>query len=355
MENRTVQSCQRRPYLSVAIYSRNDNHNGDMYQRMQTTIPGLLAQAERHRLRMELILVDYNPPSNKPLLKDALSWPAKSEWCTVRVVVVPSSIHQRYRYADLIPVHGPLAYNTAVRRAHGDFVLVTGVDMLFTDELMDFLAAEKLDPGRMYRVDRHDVSRGALEIDTLDEQLTYCHANVVRVNGNDQEGQYWDETSVPRLHTNAAGDFILLSRERWHEMQGYPEDEITGLYADGLLCYSAYLSGAAEEVLRDPMRIYHIDHDSLWRRPRRQFFEPLFSKTGLPRGIGRKADALVNALLPTKGEFDNRGLPLPPYVEFRNIVREMIDGKRPTRFNDEDWGLGNEELPEYDVLPIPQE
>ncbi len=61
------------------------------------------------------------------------------------------------------------------------------------------------------------------------------------------------------LHTNACGDFTLLSREHWLDLRGYPEFDLYSMNLDSVFCYAAHHGGAAEEML-DPMRIYHIEH-----------------------------------------------------------------------------------------------
>jgi hypothetical protein len=46
--------------------------------------------------------------------------------------------------------------NVGIRRARGQFVLATNVDILFSDELAEYLASRRLERGRMYRSDRYD-------------------------------------------------------------------------------------------------------------------------------------------------------------------------------------------------------
>ena len=60
------------PYLSIVIASRNDEHGGNALPRMQVALNGLLDQLERYRIESELILVDWNPPTDKPWLKDII-------------------------------------------------------------------------------------------------------------------------------------------------------------------------------------------------------------------------------------------------------------------------------------------
>src|SRR5262245_45449385 len=76
------------PYLSIVATARNDNHGGDLLNRMQAFINGWLAQAKRHRLPSELILVEWNPPADRPRLAEALRWPTDAEPCRVRIIEV---------------------------------------------------------------------------------------------------------------------------------------------------------------------------------------------------------------------------------------------------------------------------
>src|SRR5262249_5541732 len=50
--------------------------------------------------------------------------------------------------------------NAAIQRARGEFILVTDVAVHFSDELMQFLAAGRLQKRRLYRIDRHDIADG---------------------------------------------------------------------------------------------------------------------------------------------------------------------------------------------------
>ncbi len=117
------------PYLSAVIFTRNDGYGG---KRHETGIKGLLLQAEKHRLRLELVMVEWNPPPGKPLLKDVFPWPQNLNYCTIRTIVVPASIHTRYEFSDKFPIHGTVSFNTGFRRARGEFILSTTPDMLFS-------------------------------------------------------------------------------------------------------------------------------------------------------------------------------------------------------------------------------
>ena len=88
------------PYLSIVATSRNDNHGGDALKRMTMFVNGLIAQTNRHKLPAELIMVEWNPPEDKPLLHTALPKPRDADCLILRYVIVPKAIHQRFGRAS---------------------------------------------------------------------------------------------------------------------------------------------------------------------------------------------------------------------------------------------------------------
>ena len=172
------------PYLSVVATARNDDHGGNPLYRTQLFIDGLIEQATRFELPTELVLVEWNPPADRPRLADVLRWPA-SEWCDVRIIEVPHELHSTLEHSDRLPLFQMIGKNVGIRRARGAFVLATNIDILFSDALLDMLASQTLEHDRVYRADRVDVPA---EIDpawTLDEQLEFCRDHAVRANKYD--------------------------------------------------------------------------------------------------------------------------------------------------------------------------
>ncbi len=62
------------------------------------------------------------------------------------------------------------------------------------------------------------------------------------------------------LHTNGCGDFTLMARDHWMDLRGYPEFDMFSMNIDSMLCFAAHHGNVLEEMLKDPMRIYHIEH-----------------------------------------------------------------------------------------------
>src|SRR5579883_1533757 len=369
------------PYLSVVATARNDDHGGNLLGRMQLFVTGLLEQCRRHALPAELVLVEWNPVPGKPRLAEALSWPADPSPCAVRVVEVPAAVHARYKHARALPLYQMIAKNVGIRRARGEFVLATNIDLLFNDELVRFIAGRNLRADRMYRTDRHDVPADVPPDAPLDDQLEYCRRHRIRVHtrsGTIVFGRRWAAVrdllaawwAAPRtkkakalvtwpvflplflghrlfgrfadrfpaepyasLHTNACGDFTLLSREAWFRLRGHAELDIFSLHLDTLLTHAAHHAGYREEVLPDPMRVYHVEH-------------------GVGSGWTPEGEAKLNARLAAAG------IEQLTLGQLGAWAGQMAREKRPLIFSGEDWGLAGEALPETVIgapapLPVP--
>jgi hypothetical protein len=132
------------------------------------------------------------------------------------------------------------------------------------------------------------------------------------------------QTAPHFLHTNACGDFTLMAREHWFELRGYAEMDLFSMNLDSLFCYAAHYSGAREEMLSDPMRIYHIEH-------------------GLGSGWTPEGQSKLFDRLAAKGiSFIENDEILAMATQMRRLGAPMI-------FNREDWGLAAFELKETQV------
>lgn len=260
------------PYLSIVTCARNDNHGGDLLPRIQSFVDCLRAGAAQLRLPIELVLVEWNPPGNRKRLPAALDLSAGA-YCAIRVLEVPARLHDRLRYSGHLHLFQMIAKNCGIRRACGEFICSTNVDIIFPDRLLSLLMPGKLSGGILYRTDRHDVKKCAAMAPTVAGKLAYCSDNVIRINA-------WDRTEdlvrkavhrtytagrdfPPPLHTNACGDFQLMHRDNWFALQGYAEWEIFSLHIDSMLEYCAYYAGIREKILDVP--VYHVEHDAGWK------------------------------------------------------------------------------------------
>jgi hypothetical protein len=172
------------PHLSVVVTTRNDDHGGDPLRRLQAFVNTFDAQCRNARLDAELIVVEWNPPGDRPRLRELLRCPADLAF-TLRFVEVPADLHARLRYADVLPLFQMIAKNVGIRRARGRFVLATNMDIIFSNELVDELASGRLEPGRLYRVERHDIDAAFPIDETLERKMEYCRSHQIRVHRQD--------------------------------------------------------------------------------------------------------------------------------------------------------------------------
>jgi hypothetical protein len=170
-----------KPYVSLVVAARNDNHGGNMLARMQAFLDAWLGQAKRYDLASEVIVVEWNPPLNRPKLFEVLQLPREPQPCDVRFIEVPGEVHSRFSNSDAIPLHQMIAKNAGVRRARGEFVLATNLDIIFSAELVQFLSARRLERRVLYRIDRYDVASDIPAPSTAEQLLAYCGDHMLRV------------------------------------------------------------------------------------------------------------------------------------------------------------------------------
>src|SRR5690349_19325993 len=144
------------PYLSVVVVTRNDDHGGDPLKRLQAMINTFDQQCRRSGLDAELIIVEWNPPPEKPKLAALLKYPAGCAF-PLRFIEVPAAVHAALPYGDVLPLFQMIGKNVGILRARGQFVLATNIDIIFSTELVDWIARRRLETDRIYRVDRHDI------------------------------------------------------------------------------------------------------------------------------------------------------------------------------------------------------
>ncbi len=261
--------------------------------RMILFVKGLIAQTNRHRMRAELIVVEWNPPQDRPPLRFILPRPSSQDRLTVRYIVVPPELHARYRRAKEIPLFQMIAKNVGIRRARGEFVLCTNIDLLFSDALLQRLAATDLRRDTVYRANRCDVPDGIDPDWPLPEQLAWCSRNVIRRIGMDArfknvnleqlglndkawykkwlaDKMAWiifrspEKRQFYRIDSFACGDFTLMARQSWLEIEGYAELDLYSIHVDTLGLVSAACMGYRQHTLPRTACTYHIDHPAGW-------------------------------------------------------------------------------------------
>jgi len=338
------------PYLSIVLTARNDDYGGDFNSRLQNFLSRLSFLLEKYQVPSELIIVNYNPIPDKPGLKEVIEFPENTEYLTIRIITVPPEVHQSLYAPEIrktVPLYEFIAKNAGIRRAQGEYILSTNADIIFDEKIIRYIAERRLTPGYYYRADRCDyIGFEQTNKDTdYNEYINRLkkHTFIVSLKGNKYKFaqpalgfdlQLWKARIFNRFklefdlfgarhaqlfnklnlyinndnaefiyHTNNCGDFMLMHRNHWFELKGYPENTYISTHTDALFVVTAGVSGIKEKVFNSP--IFHQEHE---------------------RRYGWQA-------------IENDEMFQKVYRNFENHAQEMIRTGKPIIFNKEDWGL----------------
>jgi hypothetical protein len=299
----------------------------------------------------------------------------------------------RFKNSDRIPFFQFIAKNVGIRRARGEFVLATNIDILFSDQLMARLARRDLNADSYYRIDRYDVPSHIPENASLDEQLNYCQNHVLRVFRRD--GTYSHVTrAFYRIYPRSSGMFgksLLLAERILTEMKIVASLFITNkTFRRNLLRYEHLRSNVQSGVYSDRLhRIFEF-----LETPQRSRLHTNasgdFTLMGKDRWSGLRGypeltlhgmhiDSILcymahylplremifrdpmriyhidhlHSWTPEAGRTEafyrrlrQRGIPWMSHEELNEFAISLMEGRRPIVFNDENWGLSGENLRE---------
>lgn len=342
------------PYLSIVVTTRNDNHGGDLLARTQAFVNGLLHQCKKYQLPCELIIVEWNPPAGKPLLKEVLPAPQADDCLSIRYIIVPNKIHLRYLMSDKIPLFQMTAKNVGIRRAKGEFVLCTNIDILFGDGSFARMAKRNFREDTFYRANRIDVNNGLLKLTSVSQQLDYAEKNQIKRLGRNRHLKHvrgipsfffgfprvmkildlpwgWVDKLMQgkayelyQLDTMACGDFTLMHKSAWMKIDGYVELDMYSIHIDSMALYAAHLAGLQQEIFEWFESVYHIHHADGW--------ETITDAKTMLRFLAQK-----------------------PGLDWWLVVQATLQMKREgiTRYelNKPDWGFANEKFEEHVLEP----
>lgn len=338
------------PYLSVIGWVRNDGYMEGYAERIRRAIRFLIGQLNRHRIPSEIVLVDWNPPSDRPLMADVLGNLDDGGHVTVRFIMVDERYHRRSIGAEHKGMHVLNAANTGLRRARGRFLVPKAIDTFFTETVLERIARQDLRDDEVYRCDRYDVVFDSDQwLQWSDEQLLKHMAG--RVLYRHERLVQSPEWGMRDLHTNACGDFTLMAAEHWHEIRGYQYDPtVLCLDADSIALHAVAAHGVREVCWPD-CRVYKVVHDNVfghriseewkdWQRHLDLFVTKRFSPS-----IRIRMRMLFD--YPRRRVRGINGI-IGPSIERNFVMKARRYARSDTSLvtNSEDWGLAHERLAE---------
>lgn len=352
-------------YISFVVATRNDDHGENMSNKNQYFIDRWAYLTNKFNLSCELVIVEWNPPEEHPKLIDQLKIPKLNNGQKIKFITIPNNIHKKFKNSDKLNFFQMIAKNVGIRKAEGEFILCTNIDIIFSDEIFEFFSKKKLNLKTIYRTDRYDIdfdkfNKVKISPNELNDNLTFIHKSDFSIDIKNKKKYYvkfcWGYlynqiyhfikrnfrdhiiannnvatnteklkqiTNLERLqylfryikniyfnkniHTNACGDFTLCSKNIWLECGGYYEFEGYSLHIDSLFLWSGYYNKFHFKNL--PHKIFHINH-----------------KIG--SGFSFGSNELESRLNASKIPFiDNHEV-----LNYINLIKEKIN------LNSENWG-----------------
>ena len=283
-----------KPYLSIVVTSRNDNHGGDLNKRMRIFMRSLIYQCNKFKVNAELVVVEWNPPKDRKLLHKIMPSTNEKDFLSIRYIIVPPDIHSTFKHSDVLPIYQMIAKNVGIRRSQGEFILCTNIDLIFSDELMIYLSEKKLRQGNFYRANRCDIPSTIDESLNEEEILSFAKNNVLNRLGKLRKVLWRDrfiwvkwllqvmnkisaifpflnlnpdldkDYIIHHLDCDACGDFTMMSKYDWLKIKGYVELEMYSLHIDSMALFAAVASGMKQIVFKPEACTYHISHGGGW-------------------------------------------------------------------------------------------
>jgi hypothetical protein len=343
------------PYLSIVGWARNDNYIENYASRTEHAVRFLARQLDRYKIPSEIVIVEWNPPSDRPLVSEIFGSFGHISHVTVRVIVVDQRFHVGLQGWKKRGMHGSNAANVGIRRARGKFVTPKALDTFYSEKLVEQIAKRQLDEHAVYRCDRCDALIAGdawtnLPDDALLDELV---RNVEQRHGRLPQSTDW---KMRDLHTNACGDFMLMSARRWAEIRGYQRDPtVLCLDADSIALHAAAARGAREVCWQDGCCVYKIQHGmvhlqrttTVWKdwqyqldkylvaNDRRELAAKLRIWFDYPRRRVRGVEEVLGSS-----------------IERNFVAKAARFARNDTSLvtNDVDWGLAQEALPEQILI-----
>lgn len=232
--------------LEIIITGRHDNFGGEDFHERWCAVA-----EHNHRLlnafgvEHRFTLVEWNPIKGEALLADLIQ--DRLPWWHSALIVDPEW-HQALSTNPKLQFMEFFGKNAGVRRSTADVILTTNSDVFLSTEVVKTIAAKtSFDDRVVYRAPRIDIDRG-VNWRTPSEETFAKASNQLRTHD-----------LQPPYYSNAAGDFLMLTKNAWMTLGGFNERvRYAKIHKDGQFCINAWLEGFTFESLGP---LYHIDHD----------------------------------------------------------------------------------------------
>jgi hypothetical protein len=241
--------------ISAVIVSRNDNYGGHLNERATYCFNSAIDTYD------EVIYIDWNSPTHSLLydIKNNIQFKGNFK----HIVITPE-------IASILTNNDPyaqkccevLSRNIGLRRASGDWLISTNIDIIHPkrDDLENVL--NTLDANTFYTISRRHTDWNAIKQFHNGEILFDKWKELREYLINTSEERHFEEKTVngdDYSMINCCGDFQISTKHVWNEIRGMEEELIYSLYADTNVQKKAAMHGFGLKVLYHPA-LFHIEH-----------------------------------------------------------------------------------------------
>ena len=241
--------------LSAVVVSRNDNYGGNLADRATYCLNSLIDTFD------EVFYIDWNSPTHS-LLYDIEDRLIKKG--NLKHIVIPPDV------ASMLTNNDPqaqvccetLARNIGIRRATGDYIVSTNIDVIAPRRDHLEKAINELDKNTFYTISRRHVEWKDIEEFHGGERKFSDWKNLRDHLIENSEERKYDEKVVDGDDysiINCCGDFQLAHKDIWNEIRGFEEELIYVLYSDTNVQKKAVKHGFDLKAIYSPA-LFHIFH-----------------------------------------------------------------------------------------------
>ena len=252
--------------ISAVVCGRNDNYGGHLVERATYCFKSLLETFD------EVIYVDWNTQENKEPLTSCLNIVDKSKLNVI--VVTPEKVHELTNGVKTQPMCEVLTRNIGIRRATGDYIVSTNIDVITPERYLVDKLLEKIRPHEMITLAKQDVELSDLDkhfkngfdpkvmpilfgLWPIQKRLMSPYLTI-----NKDLLEKFPENSHHTLASIicACGDFQIAHRDTWWGIRGFEETMNKRSYADTAVQYKVLMNNGIVSASNFPP-LYHIEHE----------------------------------------------------------------------------------------------
>ncbi|KAI8639086.1 hypothetical protein BD408DRAFT_350644 [Parasitella parasitica] len=270
-------------YLSIVIVTRVDNYAGGQQHRLQNFIDSAYILAEKTQERIELLIVEWNPPENRRRVIDAFRFRG-SKYLKYRIITIPNSLHEIIQNRGKSPLHEFEGKNVGIRFARGEFVVCTNQDDIWSHNFHNAIKSRVFQKDTIYvqHQDHHNIHDNLppsiVNLEAFPSDDTIYNSCVL---GEQNWGNYTlpppitvtsrnnpeieDRTTTMNILEVAdqAGDFTMAHRDTWKIPRGYREAGGVAWMDIEFICTAAWTKKIPVVYVK-PGFTCHQEHANIW-------------------------------------------------------------------------------------------